>query len=189
MQLMQPICLGGHPHNWNAISRECLCLLRDLTERLVAHQDAVASNGRVRSQSASSNTRSASSSSSGKITSNIILHCPHWQTRGWFDRFLSTFSSVVLSGMEDVPETPRPTVPLRTPGSVFKSSVGGVHSSLTAPFTPDVDSPFCSPAIRRLVGQQDPQSPWFGTVQSPHVMRRGPKLWSASTGKLNVFTT
>ncbi|NP_956237.1 nucleoporin NDC1 [Danio rerio] len=146
--LSQP---GGHPHNWNAISGECLCLLRDLTQRLVAHQDAVASNGRVKSQSASSDTRSASSSSS------------------------------VLSGMEDVPETPRPTVPLRTPGSVFKSSVGGMHSSLTAPFTPDVDSPFCSPAIRRLVGQQDPQSPWFGTVQSPHIMRRGPKLWSAST--------
>uniref|UniRef100_A0A672M8X9 Nucleoporin NDC1 n=1 Tax=Sinocyclocheilus grahami TaxID=75366 RepID=A0A672M8X9_SINGR len=139
--LSQP---GGHPHNWNAISRECLSLLSELTQRLVAHQDAVASNGRVKSQSASSDTRSASLSSSGK--------------------------------------TPRLGVPLRTPGSVFKSSVGGVHSALTAPFTPDVDSPFSSPAIRRLVGQQEPRSPWFGTVQSPHIMRRGPKLWSASTG-------
>ncbi|XP_073705272.1 nucleoporin NDC1 isoform X1 [Garra rufa] len=146
--LSQP---GGHPHNWNAISRECLSLLNELTQRLVAHQDAVASNGRVKSQSASSDTRSASSSSS------------------------------VMSGTEDVAETPRLSVPLRTPGSVFKSSVGGVNSALTAPFTPDVDSPFSSPAIRRLVGQQDPQSPWFGTVQSPHIMRRGPKLWSAST--------
>ncbi|XP_043077453.1 nucleoporin NDC1 isoform X2 [Puntigrus tetrazona] len=146
--LSQP---GGHPHNWNAISRECLSLLSELTQRLVAHQDAVASNGRVKSQSASSNTRSASSSSS------------------------------VGSGTEEIAETPRLSVPLRTPGSVFKSSVGGVNSALTAPFTPDVDSPFSSPAIRRLVGQQDPQSPWFGTVQSPHIMRRGPKLWSAST--------
>ncbi|KAK2900972.1 hypothetical protein Q8A67_009087 [Cirrhinus molitorella] len=146
--LSQP---GGHPHNWNAISRECLSLLSELTQRLVAHQDAVASNGRVKSQSASSDTRSASSSSS------------------------------VLSGTEDVADTPRLSVPLRTPGSVFKSSVGGVNSALTAPFTPDVDSPFSSPAIRRLAGQQDPQSPWFGTVQSPHIMRRGPKLWSAST--------
>uniref|UniRef100_A0A671PBK7 Nucleoporin NDC1 n=1 Tax=Sinocyclocheilus anshuiensis TaxID=1608454 RepID=A0A671PBK7_9TELE len=129
--LSQP---GGHPHNWNAISRECLSLLSELTQRLVAHQDAVASNGRVKSQS-------------------------------------------------DIAETPRLGVPLRTPGSVFKSSVGGVHSALTAPFTPDVDSPFSSPAIRRLVGQQEPLSPWFGTVQSPHIMRRGPKLWSASTGE------
>uniref|UniRef100_A0A8C1V671 Nucleoporin NDC1 n=1 Tax=Cyprinus carpio TaxID=7962 RepID=A0A8C1V671_CYPCA len=143
--LSQP---GGHPHNWNAISRECMSLLSELTQRLLAHQDAVASNGRVKSQSASIDTRSASSSSS-----------------------------------EDVAETPRLSVPLRTPGSVFTSSVGGMHSALTAPFTPDVDSPFSSPAIRRLVGQQEPRSPWFGTVQSPHIMRRGPKLWSASTGK------
>uniref|UniRef100_A0A8C1ECA0 Nucleoporin NDC1 n=1 Tax=Cyprinus carpio carpio TaxID=630221 RepID=A0A8C1ECA0_CYPCA len=146
--LSQP---GGHPHNWNAISGECLCLLSELTQRLVAHQDAVASNGRVKSQSASSDTRSASSSSS------------------------------VVSGTEDIAETPRLSVPLRTPGSVFKSSVGGANRVLTAPFTPDVDSPFSSPAIRRLVGQQDPHSPWSGTVQSPHIMRRGPKLWSAST--------
>uniref|UniRef100_A0A671PFQ1 Nucleoporin NDC1 n=1 Tax=Sinocyclocheilus anshuiensis TaxID=1608454 RepID=A0A671PFQ1_9TELE len=102
--LSQP---GGHPHNWNAISRECLSLLSELTQRLVAHQDAVASNG---------------------------------------------------------------IKPLQ-------------RDALTAPFTPDVDSPFSSPAIRRLVGQQEPLSPWFGTVQSPHIMRRGPKLWSASTGE------
>uniref|UniRef100_A0A8C1P684 Nucleoporin NDC1 n=1 Tax=Cyprinus carpio TaxID=7962 RepID=A0A8C1P684_CYPCA len=131
--LSQP---GGHPHNWNAISRECMSLLSELTQRLLAHQDAVASNGRVKS--------------------HPVLPL-------------------------DVSETPRLSVPLRTPGSVFTSSVGGMHSALTAPFTPDVDSPFSSPAIRRLVGQQEPRSPWFGTVQSPHIMRRGPKLWSAST--------
>ncbi|XP_056600050.1 nucleoporin NDC1 isoform X1 [Triplophysa dalaica] len=147
--LSQP---GGHPHNWNAISKECLSLLSELTQRLVAHQDAVASNGRIKSQSASSDTKSGSSGSS------------------------------VILGSEDLPETPRPNMPLRTPGSVFlKSSMGGMHGPLTAPFTPDLDSPFSSPAIRRLAGQQDPHSPWFGSVQSPHVMRRGPKLWSAST--------
>lgn len=147
--LSQP---GGHPHNWNAISKECLSLLSELTLRLVAHQDAVASNGRIKSQSTSSDTKSGSSGSS------------------------------VMLGTEDLPETPRPNISLRTPGSVFlKSSMGGVHSPLTAPFTPDLDSPYASPAIRRLVGKQDPQSPWFGSLQSPHVMRRGPKLWSAST--------
>ncbi|XP_051552998.1 nucleoporin NDC1-like [Myxocyprinus asiaticus] len=145
--LSQP---GGHPHNWNAISKECLSLLSELTHRLVAHQDAVASNGRVKSQSASSVTKSGSTASS------------------------------LISGKEYLPETPRPNMPLRTPGSVFlKSSMG--HSALTAPFTPDLDSPFSSPALRHLSGKQEPQSPWSGTVQSPQIMRRGPKLWSAST--------
>ncbi|XP_051984644.1 nucleoporin NDC1-like isoform X2 [Xyrauchen texanus] len=145
--LSQP---GGHPHNWNAISKECLSLLSELTHRLVAHQDAVASNGRVKSHSASSVTKSSSTASS------------------------------VISGKENLPETPRPNMPLRTPGSVFlKSSMG--HSVLTPPFTPDLDSPFSSPALRHLSGKQEPQSPWFGTVQSPQIVRRGPKLWSAST--------
>ncbi|KAI1889247.1 hypothetical protein AGOR_G00177180 [Albula goreensis] len=33
----------------------------------------------------------------------------------------------------------------------------------------------------RLAGAQDPFSPWYGSVQSPHVTRRAPKLWSSST--------
>ncbi|KAM9004438.1 nucleoporin NDC1 isoform X2 [Sarcophilus harrisii] len=43
--LSQP---GGHPHNWVAISRECLALLNDLTQRLVMYQEAAATNGRVK---------------------------------------------------------------------------------------------------------------------------------------------
>ncbi|KAI4885719.1 hypothetical protein NFI96_017805 [Prochilodus magdalenae] len=151
--LSQP---GGHPHNWNAISRECLSLLSELMQRLVAHHDAVASNGRAKPLSASSDGRSSTESS---------------------------VSSAVMSGTEDLPQTPRPSAVLRTPGSVFlKSSGRGVGSPLTAPFTPDLDSPFSTPALRRLAPQPGPQqSPWSGTVQSPHVMRRGPKLWSTST--------
>lgn len=42
------ILLGGHPHNWTAISRECLSLLNDLTQRLIAQQEAAAANGRVK---------------------------------------------------------------------------------------------------------------------------------------------
>lgn len=91
----------------------------------------------------------------------------------------------VSSGPTDLPKTPLPSHVLKTPGSVFlRSSMGTLHSPLTAPFTPDLDSPFSSPSIRRLTAPQEPGSPWFGSVQSPHVMRRGPKLWSASTGKL-----
>nr|XP_005607100.1 nucleoporin NDC1 isoform X2 [Equus caballus] len=46
--LSQP---GGHPHNWTAISRECLNLLNDMTQKLVLYQEAAATNGRVLSSS------------------------------------------------------------------------------------------------------------------------------------------
>ncbi|XP_034508845.1 nucleoporin NDC1 [Ailuropoda melanoleuca] len=42
--LSQP---GGHPHNWTAISRECLNLLNDMTQKLVLYQEAAATNGRM----------------------------------------------------------------------------------------------------------------------------------------------
>ncbi|XP_012692487.2 nucleoporin NDC1 [Clupea harengus] len=145
--LSQP---GGHPHNWNAISKECLSLLAELTQKLVAHHDAVASNGRAKSQSNSGS-----------------------ETKSW---------SSVSSGAVDLPKTPHPSIYLKTPGSVFqRSSIGKLQSPLTIPFTPDLDSPFSSPSIRRLTALQEPNSPWFNAVQSPHVMRRGAKLWSAST--------
>ncbi|KAM5247882.1 nucleoporin NDC1 isoform 1-T1 [Ctenodactylus gundi] len=44
--LSQP---GGHPHNWTAISRECLNLLNDMTQRLILYQEAAATNGRMSS--------------------------------------------------------------------------------------------------------------------------------------------
>ncbi|GAB1288714.1 Nucleoporin NDC1 [Apodemus speciosus] len=37
----------GHPHNWTAISRECLNLLNDMTQKLVLYQEAAATNGRM----------------------------------------------------------------------------------------------------------------------------------------------
>uniref|UniRef100_A0A7N6AJ36 Nucleoporin NDC1 n=1 Tax=Anabas testudineus TaxID=64144 RepID=A0A7N6AJ36_ANATE len=128
--LSQP---GGHPHNWNAISKECLSLMTDLTQRLVAYHDTVATNGRAKSLSTGSE-RKTSSETSGMLLQYIAL----------------------IHVSEDSP--------------------------LTAPFTPDLDSPFASPALRRLTAPVD-CSPWHGTVQSPHIMRRGPKLWSTSTGK------
>ncbi|KAE8290657.1 Nucleoporin NDC1 Transmembrane protein 48 [Larimichthys crocea] len=145
--LSQP---GGHPHNWNAISRECLSLLTDLTQRLVIYHDTVATNGRAKSLSTGSERKSSSETS-------------------------------VTSGTDDL-MSPRPAFLLKTPASVFaRSVVGSPKSPLTAPFTPDLDSPFASPALRRLTAPVEQCSPWFGTVQSPHVMRRVPKLWSTST--------
>ncbi|XP_061653862.1 nucleoporin NDC1 [Phyllopteryx taeniolatus] len=144
--LSQP---GGHPHNWNAISKECQSLLTDLTQRLVAYHDSVATNGRAKSLSSGSELKTSSGSSS------------------------------VSSGVEDL-ISPRPTSFLvKTPGSVFARTA---PSPLTAPFTPPhLDSPFASPGLRRLTAPVDQGSPWHGAVQSPHVMRRAPRLWSTST--------
>lgn len=145
--LSQP---GGHPHNWNAISKECLSLLTDLTQRLVAYHDTVATNGRAKSLSSGSERKTSSETS-------------------------------VTSGTEDL-MSPRPAFLVKTPASVFaRSIVGTPQSPLTAPFTPDLDSPMASPALRRLTAPVEQCSPWYGTVQSPHIMRRAPKLWSTST--------
>ncbi|XP_017266265.1 nucleoporin NDC1 isoform X2 [Kryptolebias marmoratus] len=142
--LSQP---GGHPHNWNAISKECLGLLADLTHRLVAYHETVATNGRAKSLSNGSERKTSSETSSA----------------------------------EDL-MSPRPAFLMKTPVSVFTRSVGGSSQSpLTVPFTPDLDSPFASPALRRLTAPVEQGSPWHGTVQSPHIMRRAPKLWSTST--------
>ncbi|XP_072296828.1 nucleoporin NDC1 [Eucyclogobius newberryi] len=146
--LSQP---GGHPHNWNAISKECLSLLSDLTQRLVAYHDTVATNGRSKTLS----------SGSGRKTSSEASVSP------------------------GDPFSPRPAIPMKTPTSVFARSIAGgprgPRSPLTAPFTPDLDSPFSSPALRCITAPAEQFSPWHGTVQSPHIFRRGPKLWSTST--------
>uniref|UniRef100_A0A3B3C4Y5 Nucleoporin NDC1 n=2 Tax=Oryzias melastigma TaxID=30732 RepID=A0A3B3C4Y5_ORYME len=142
--LSQP---GGHAHNWNAISKECLSLLAELTQRLVSYHETVATNGRTKSLSSSSEQKTSSES----------------------------------SGTEDSMSS-RPAFLMKTPASVFLRSMGaGPQSPLTSPFTPDLDSPFASPTLRRLTAPLDPGSPWHGSVQSPHVMRRAPKLWSTST--------
>uniref|UniRef100_A0A3B5KLD5 Nucleoporin NDC1 n=1 Tax=Takifugu rubripes TaxID=31033 RepID=A0A3B5KLD5_TAKRU len=147
--LSQP---GGHPHNWNAISGECLSLLTELNQRLVSYHDSVATNGRAKSLSTASERKTSSETS-------------------------------VTSGAED-PMSPRPTLLLKTPVSVFARTVTGTPKSpLTAPFTPDLDSPFTSPTLRRLTTPAEQCSPWSGTLQSPHVMRRGVKLWSTPTGE------
>ncbi|XP_044223794.1 nucleoporin NDC1 isoform X2 [Thunnus albacares] len=148
--LSQP---GGHPHNWNAISKECLSLLADLTQRLIAYHDTIATNGRAKSLSTGSERKTSSETS-------------------------------VTSGTEDL-MSPRPTLLMKTPASVFaRSIVGGPSSPLTAPFTPDLNSPFASPGLRRLTAPVEQCSPWHGSVQSPHIMRRAPKLWSTSTDSL-----
>ncbi|XP_015492314.1 nucleoporin NDC1 [Parus major] len=139
--LSQP---GGHPHNWTAISRECLSLLSDLTQRLIAQQEAAAANGRAKPPVGE-------------------LKVPP-QTPG-------------AAGIEDMSfQSQRSNIVLRASMSpLVKPSLMPVKTSPGS----DVGSPFSSPALNYKMGVVDVKSPWHGPVQSPHVMRRGPKLWTS----------
>ncbi|XP_062974348.1 nucleoporin NDC1 [Elgaria multicarinata webbii] len=146
--LSQP---GGHPHNWTSISRECLNLLSDLTQKLIIHQEAAAANGRLKQtpmgdlrQPSSSLGPAAEESSFQTPRSNILPRA----------QMPSLVKSSLLS--------------LKTPPS---SDLG---SNLGSPFNP-------SPLSSRKPGMLDLNSPWHGSVQSPHIMRRGTKLWTSSS--------
>ncbi|NXP93567.1 NDC1 protein, partial [Passerina amoena] len=139
--LSQP---GGHPHNWTAISRECLSLLSDLTQRLIAQQEAAAANGRAKPPVGE-------------------LKVPP-QTPG-------------AAGIEDMSfQSQRSNIVLRASMSpLVKPSLMPVKTSPGS----EVGSPFSSPALSYKMGVVDVKSPWHGTVQSPPVTRRGPKLWTS----------
>uniref|UniRef100_A0A8C3XXZ6 Nucleoporin NDC1 n=1 Tax=Catharus ustulatus TaxID=91951 RepID=A0A8C3XXZ6_CATUS len=127
--LSQP---GGHPHNWTAISRECLSLLSDLTQRLIAQQEAAAANGRAKPP---------------------------------------------VGELKVPPQTPgKPSLtPEASMSPLVKPSLMPVKTSPGS----DVGSPFSSPALSYKMGAVDVKSSWHGPVQSPHVVRRGPKLWTS----------
>ncbi|XP_030063020.1 nucleoporin NDC1 [Microcaecilia unicolor] len=65
-------------------------------------------------------------------------------------------------------------IPRTSAPSLIKLS----SSSLKSSSMQDLGSPFCSPMVNRTAAVLDPNSSWYGSVQSPHVMRRGPKLWT-----------
>uniref|UniRef100_A0A8C3RLJ2 Nucleoporin NDC1 n=1 Tax=Chelydra serpentina TaxID=8475 RepID=A0A8C3RLJ2_CHESE len=139
--LSQP---GGHPHNWTAISKECLNLLSDLTQKLIMQQEAAATNGRVKQPSTGELGRSLKEMAFQTQRSNVIsrAHMP----------------------------------------SLVKSSLLPLKALSTSDLGSSFGSPFSSPALNRKAGILDLNSPWHGSVQSPHVMRRGPKLWTSSSG-------
>ncbi|XP_029474098.1 nucleoporin NDC1 isoform X2 [Rhinatrema bivittatum] len=75
-----------------------------------------------------------------------------------------------------VPQTQRSKLIPRTPiPSLIKLS----SSSLKSSSMQDPGSPFASSAVNRAAAALDQNSPWYGSVQSPHVMRREPKLWTS----------
>ncbi|NWR70715.1 NDC1 protein, partial [Centropus unirufus] len=141
--LSQP---GGHPHNWTAISRECLNLLSDLTQRLIAQQEAAAGNGRAKQ---AAGELKVSPQTPGAIATEVTP-------------LQSQRSNIVLRA---------------SMSSLVKSSLMPLKSSPGS----DVGSPFSSPALNRKMGIVDADSPWQGSVPSPHARRRGPKLWTSGS--------
>ncbi|XP_019334847.2 nucleoporin NDC1 [Alligator mississippiensis] len=145
--LSQP---GGHPHNWTAISRECLNLLSDLTQKLIIHQEAAATNGRIKQPSP------------GEV--NKPLNFP---------------GAAVVEEMAF--QTQRSNVLPRTHMPSLVKSLSPLKTSTASDLGSSFGSPFTSPALNRKPGILDLNSPWHGSVQSPHIMRRGPKLWTSSS--------
>ncbi|NWX81672.1 NDC1 protein, partial [Nothoprocta pentlandii] len=140
--LSQP---GGHPHNWTAISRECLSLLSDLTQRLILQQEAAGANGRAKQPG---ELKIAPQTPGTVATEDVSFH---------------------LQKSNVIPRAPMP--------SLVKSSLLPLKTSPGS----DVGTPFSSPVLNSKVGILDLNSPWHGSVQSPHVMRRGPKLWTSNS--------
>lgn len=141
--LSQP---GGHPHNWTAISRECLSLLSDLTKRLITQQEAAAANGRAKQPA---RELKVSPQTPGAVVTEDMS-------------FQSQRSSIV---------------PRASMSSLVKPSLMPLKASPGS----DTGSPFSSPALNGKMGILDVNSPWHGSVQSPRVMRRRPKLWTSGS--------
>uniref|UniRef100_A0A674IYA3 Nucleoporin NDC1 n=1 Tax=Terrapene triunguis TaxID=2587831 RepID=A0A674IYA3_9SAUR len=146
--LSQP---GGHPHNWTAISKECLNLLSDLTQKLIMQQEAAATNGRVK-------------------------HSVYYQT----PPKTMNYPLTVTEEMAFQPQRSNVVSRAHMP-SLVKSSLLPLKALSTSDLGSSFGSPFSSPALNRKAGILDLNSPWHGSVQSPHVMRRGPKLWTSSS--------
>ncbi|XP_062479065.1 nucleoporin NDC1 isoform X1 [Pezoporus occidentalis] len=147
--LSQP---GGHPHNWAAISRECLNLLSDLTQRLIAQQEAAAANGRA------------------KLPAGELKIPPQTPVCSLLSGAVATEGMFFQSQRSNI-------IPRASMSSMVKSSL----MSLKASPGSDVGSPFSSPALNGKMGIVDVKSPWHGSAQSPYVIRRGPKLWTSVT--------
>ncbi|XP_043346914.1 nucleoporin NDC1 isoform X2 [Dermochelys coriacea] len=158
--LSQP---GGHPHNWTAISKECLNLLSDLTQKLIMQQEAAAANGRVKQPSTGEVGRSLRSPGIF-VWEKIHNSCCAAVTE---EMAFQTQRSNVIS---------RAHMP-----SLVKSSLLPLKALSTSDLGSSFGSPFSSPALNHKAGILDLNSPWHGSVQSPHVMRRGPKLWTSSS--------
>ncbi|XP_078417749.1 nucleoporin NDC1 [Cetorhinus maximus] len=149
--LSQP---GGHPHNWIAISGECLALLNDLTQKLTEYQETLAANGRIKQHPIPGEGR-LSSTSGTSCLEEPASYQPSLRTP------LSTYH----------PQQPLQS-PLVKPSDTFRNLLG-------FPFASDPCSPLGSPSVSRMSDMLDLGSTNYGSLQSPLKLRKGPKLWTS----------
>ncbi|XP_039175725.1 nucleoporin NDC1 isoform X1 [Crotalus tigris] len=65
--------------------------------------------------------------------------------------------------------------------SLVKSSLLPLKTSPASDLGSNLGSPFNTSLLGHKPGLLELNSPWHGSVQSPHIMRRGPKLWTSSS--------
>lgn len=83
-------------------------------------------------------------------------------------------------------QTPRAGIlPRAHMPSLVKSSLLPLKTSPVTDHGSSLGSPFSPSPLSRKSGMLELSSPWHGSVQSPHIMRRGPKLWTSYSGKMN----
>ncbi|XP_059503800.1 nucleoporin NDC1 [Stegostoma tigrinum] len=153
--LSQP---GGHPHNWVAISSECLALLNDLTQKLTDYQETIAANGRIKSYPIPVEGHPPSTSGTS------CLEEP--------DSYQPSLQTPLSARQRRGP----------LPSSLIKSSGTSFRSLLGFPYAPDPCSPLGSPAaVNRFSDMLDLGSPSFGSSPTPNEMRKGPKLWTSAS--------
>ncbi|XP_078074415.1 nucleoporin NDC1 [Mustelus asterias] len=150
--LSQP---GGHPHNWIAISGECLALLNDLTQKLMDYQETIAANGRIKPHPIPGEGQLSGTSGTSCLEESASYQ-PSLRTP--------------LSARQ--PQGSLPPSLIKPPGSSFRNLLG-------FPLSPDPCSPLGSPAVNRMSNMLDLGSPNYCSVRSPRVLRKGPKLWTS----------
>ncbi|CAN0212261.1 unnamed protein product [Lampetra planeri] len=160
--LSQP---GGRPHTWTMVSSTCLSLLTELAHRLVARQDLPTnqlSKGGLPGPDAANQACLPGTLQQQTATTMLAFKMPLPPTPS------------VAGRLGPAPSTP---ADLRLPPS--------------PPFTPDLGGAGQVGAVMELPlrPQLDLGSPWHGAVQSPHLMRRGPRLWSSTSPVSSLLAT
>ncbi|XP_072429825.1 nucleoporin NDC1 isoform X2 [Chiloscyllium punctatum] len=153
--LSQP---GGHPHNWIAISSECLALINDLTQKLADYQETIAANGRIKSYPIPVE---------GHLPSTSGTSCLEEP-----DSYQPSLRSPLSARQRRGPQ----------PSSLIKSSGTSFRSLLGFPCAPDPCGPLGSPAAANQFSDVlDLSSPSFGSSPTSHEMRKVPKLWTSAS--------
>nr|XP_032826780.1 nucleoporin NDC1 [Petromyzon marinus] len=170
--LSQP---GGRPHTWTMVSSTCLSLLTELAHRLVARQDLPTN------QLSKGGLPGPDAPDQACLPGCTPLHMPH------------------AARMRPLVQPLPPSVAGRLGPAQAPSTPADLRLPPSPPFTPDLGGADMGAgggvgqvgAVMELPlrPQLDLGSPWHGAVQSPHLMRRGPRLWSSTSPVSSLLAT